>query len=126
MTAPLNAEQLRGFAQRLDARERELQGEIESKTQELEHDVEDGAEAQAIDDEERRTARAQRFLDRAERQRDAAELATVRAARQRLAAGHYGRCVQCGDDIDRARLGAQPAAARCAACQTDFERTHAA
>jgi RNA polymerase-binding transcription factor DksA len=123
MTSALTLEQLRDFARRLAEREHQLAREIADKTQELERDSEDAAEAQAIDDEERRVARTQRLLERAERSRDAEELAAVRAARQRLDAGSYGRCLQCGDDIDAARLAAQPAAARCARCQTDLERS---
>ena len=34
----------------------------------------------------------------------------------------YGRCVDCGVDIDPRRLLAQPAAARCIRCQAEAER----
>ena len=60
----------------------------------------------------------------AEEQRDVAELTAVRAALDRLAHGTYGDCHDCGEPIALARLTAQPAALRCAACQSAHE--HAA
>jgi DnaK suppressor protein len=35
----------------------------------------------------------------------------------RLEAGHYGRCVECGDEISEARLRALPFAVRCVGCE---------
>ncbi len=58
----------------------------------------------------------------AQRQRDANELAGVEAALQRLDAGSYGDCAGCGEPIPLARLWAQPAALRCAACQAAAEK----
>ena len=42
---------------------------------------------------------------------------------QRLAEGEYGICTECGDEIARERLFANPAATRCADCQQFAERT---
>ena len=61
-------------------------------------------------------------LDQAELSRDLVELREVDAALARLADGSYGRCVDCRAGIDFARLGASPAAARCAACQARHEK----
>ena len=44
------------------------------------------------------------------------QLAEIDAARQRLAAGRYGRCEVCGGPIAPARLEALPAARACIAC----------
>jgi len=44
------------------------------------------------------------------------------AALQRLDAGVYGDCVDCGQPIALERLRVQPAAERCAACQAARER----
>ncbi len=57
----------------------------------------------------------------AEVARDALELAEVRHALQRVAAGTYGACAACSDDIDSERLAANPAATRCFRCQAIFE-----
>lgn len=63
---------------------------------------------------------------RAQRKRDADELTLVEAALQRLDAGVYGDCAECGEPIPLARLWVQPAAERCAHCQAEVEKaTHA-
>lgn len=58
---------------------------------------------------------------------DQAKLAVIRRSRKleeievalaRIADGDYGRCVDCGDDIDRSVLKAGPTTARCPNCQT--------
>jgi DnaK suppressor protein len=54
--------------------------------------------------------------------RDVGELREVENARGRLREKTYGVCADCGEPIDYARLKAQPAAARCLACQTRQER----
>ncbi|MEZ5739731.1 MAG: TraR/DksA family transcriptional regulator [Burkholderiaceae bacterium] len=45
------------------------------------------------------------------------ELADTEAALERLANGDFGRCADCGDDIDANRLLAYPTARRCLGCQ---------
>jgi len=61
-------------------------------------------------------------MDIAHVARDAEELAVVDAALARIAAGDYGECVDCGEDIARERLSANPSAARCTECQERSER----
>jgi len=53
------------------------------------------------------------------------ELAEIVGVRQRIAAGTYGECLECGEAIDPARLEVNPVARRCAACQSRFERQSA-
>ena len=60
----------------------------------------------------------------AEVDRDLAELREIDVALERIAEGTYGRCDVCAEDINRERLEVQPAAIRCVACQTEFERSH--
>ncbi len=50
-------------------------------------------------------------------------LREVDEALARLAAGSYGRCVDCGARIPEARLEARPQAARCIDCQRRVERS---
>jgi RNA polymerase-binding transcription factor DksA len=45
----------------------------------------------------------------------------VLAALQRLDAGTYGTCVDCGVTLSDERLDARPEAARCVNCQHDLE-----
>ena len=63
-------------------------------------------------------------VEQAEITRDIDELRELNAAHRRLADGSYGICVDCGADIGIERLRAQPAAARCVACQRRHEKTY--
>ena len=65
---------------------------------------------------------ADREVDFAVADREALELAAIDAALARLAAGRYGRCGNCGEDIPLARLQLEPQALRCIACETERER----
>jgi DnaK suppressor protein len=49
-------------------------------------------------------------------------LAEIEAALERITAGRYGRCEQCGRLIATARLAAQPHVRYCAACDRDGHR----
>lgn len=52
-------------------------------------------------------------------------LVDVLAARRRIAAGSYGTCTQCGEEIPAARLMAYPTAKRCIDCQRRHEAASA-
>lgn len=54
--------------------------------------------------------------------RESAEIRLVDAALERIKAGSYGQCLDCGEDIPAARLHAAPEAPRCIACQEKIER----
>jgi DnaK suppressor protein len=54
--------------------------------------------------------------------RESQELQEVEAALTRIGDGSYGSCSDCGEEIDQARLKANPAARRCLPCQERFER----
>lgn len=60
-------------------------------------------------------------IDEAQEQRDIEEMVLVKAALQRLDAGTYGDCADCGEGIGLQRLLVQPAACRCASCQVAHE-----
>lgn len=64
-------------------------------------------------------------LDHADVGRDIEELRALEAARLRIQNGSYGTCVDCGNDIEFARLRVNPAAARDIECQQRYEKTHA-
>jgi DnaK suppressor protein len=53
---------------------------------------------------------------------ETAELNAVQAALQRIDAGTYGECTDCGIHIPAARLHATPEAPRCIHCQEKAER----
>ncbi len=52
---------------------------------------------------------------------DQSEIGLLLAALRRLDEGRYGHCQDCGEPISTQRLQVQPAALRCAACQTAWE-----
>lgn len=58
-------------------------------------------------------------------ERDVDELRMIDSALQRISAGTYGNCVDCGQPIPVPRLKAEPTAERCIQCQEMFEKTHA-
>ena len=49
--------------------------------------------------------------------RERQELQEIEAALARIRDGSYGICIDCGEEIGRARLKADPRAKRCLACQ---------
>ena len=53
------------------------------------------------------------------------EMRDIEAAKQRIKAGDYGVCIDCGTDIGFDRLLAYPTARRCIACQQRHERIYA-
>ena len=86
----------------------------------------DGAAAHEVADRKDEAAQQQfKGLDDAQEQRDIAELAQVESALKRLDAGIYGNCADCSEPIPLERLRVQPAAQRCARCQTAFEHAQA-
>lgn len=50
-----------------------------------------------------------------------ARLRDINDAQDRLMDGGYGRCTDCGNEIGRMRLAADPVASLCLACQTNIE-----
>ncbi|CUA97395.1 TraR/DksA family transcriptional regulator [Thiomonas bhubaneswarensis] len=56
--------------------------------------------------------------------RDANELAAIDRALQRLDTPDFGICIDCGAEIETARLMAEPTVLRCTACQQRFEHQH--
>jgi DnaK suppressor protein len=57
--------------------------------------------------------------------RNADAIRDVDSALTRIHSRHYGKCLDCGDDIGFARLMAFPTAQRCIICQGLHERTYA-
>lgn len=125
MTA-LNSEQQQALRQRLQTRARMLGGELRDLSAERQATGPAKRPAETPDDAGDQGEQVQRDEVReAEQNRDAVELAAIDAALRRMDGGRYGACVDCGIDIPPARLQAQPAAARCVACQQKLESSGA-
>ena len=101
-------------------RERLLQ-QIEQQRGGTKGRAEVAAEHFAHSEESDAQVATERDLEFAINERETDELATLDAALARWGAGTYGQCIDCGADIPAARLLATPEAARCIACQENFE-----
>lgn len=120
----LSDEQLQSLARLLDEREAQLQAEVRDAREEAQEqqemdagvvgDTGDAGQAKTRDD-----------IGHAEMERDVGELMEIDAAKQRLADGSYGECIDCTQEIGYARLQVQPSARRCTECQERFERQQA-
>ena len=119
-----NAEVRREIAAALAARREMLTREIRAKVAESRELDAESAPGEVQDNIDASQNAALAAMDRAEAERDLAELALVEAAEKRLADGTYGYCIACGEAIPVPRLRAAPAATRCTDCQTRAE--HAA
>ena len=122
--AELTAEQREELRARLDRREAELLEEVRAKTPEAAPPPSREPHNQVEDLGEQGEQRIREALAQAEQERDVDELRQIAAAKERMARGEYGECVECGVEIPLARLQATPAAARCVPCQQRYEQTH--
>jgi DnaK suppressor protein len=102
--------------QMLEERQRELVAEVQGKIRgvradgaEKPHDVMDQGETSEVD--------IQEDIELALIQMKAETLTRVNEALERLKAGSYGRCNECGDEISPQRLRALPFAVRCKDCE---------
>jgi len=108
----------------LDARERSLRSRIAERRDALDVAARPPDPAGDVADKAFGRARAEVEHDLIEM--SLKELAGIAAARERVANGTYGECIDCGEPIAPARLEVNPTARRCAACQAQHEKTSAA
>lgn len=104
------AEQLREEVQRTRAKSIE---ETPGNVAERARDAEDDSFAALVVD-----------TNLTEIERDVDELRMIDSALQRMSAGTYGKCIDCGRDIPLKRLQAEPTAERDVECQELYEKTH--
>lgn len=122
--AALTEQDLAALRDGLDQRERQLAAEVRAVNAEREGTPRDVQGSHVEDLAEQGEQRTREAIRHAERERDIEELRAIEAARERMAAGRYGECADCGNDIPLARLQVQPTALRCVACQAQYEATH--
>ena len=112
------------FAKRLQDRRRVLVAEIREQMDESDDEHAETLAAQFDDldpHDDRAVGDWVREVAMSQTARDTRELDDIEGALKRIGDGTYGECVDCGEDIPRARLDANPAAARCVPCQERFE-----
>ena len=126
----LTDEQIAELGQKLEARAAELEEEVRTLNEEAGDATAQAAlsttgaptdPADAADRGEQATRTAVRH---AEKERDQQEMRQIADARERMRAGEYGQCIDCGADIAFERLRALPSAPRCMPCQEQYERAH--
>jgi RNA polymerase-binding protein DksA len=120
----LTKKQLGRLKDALLERQRMLTSEIRAKREQAAEEAREDTMGVA-DTGDESVLRMQADLDLQEAGRDLEELQQIDAALRRMDDGGYGECVECGTDIEYARLEAQPTAMRCIDCQSQHERTYA-
>ncbi|MXU64189.1 TraR/DksA family transcriptional regulator [Oceanomicrobium pacificus] len=93
----------------LETRLAELRGRLEH----IEHDLDQPV---SKDDEDRATEREDDEVLEGIGEAGLQEIRSIEAALQRIAAGSYGECVSCGEEIDAARLDIVPHTPLCKTC----------
>ena len=81
-----------------------------------------GHTGQVVEDGDAAQASETRDMSFARRERLAARINALTQALERIARGDYGRCEECGGDIEPQRLQALPTARTCINCQQQRER----
>jgi len=125
---PFTEEQTAELGRRLEQRAAQLEDEIRTLNDEA-----GDASAQAAlsttgapndpaDEADRGEQAIRTAVRHAEKERDQQELRQIADARERMRAGDYGQCIDCGVDIAFERLQALPSAERCMPCQERHER----
>lgn len=119
----LNHEQRTELEQLLEQREQELQEGVQRLRESL-ATPRAGMDAEVLDRVEDGDARMMSSLDLTQLQREEEELRAVLEARQRMRAGTYGECQECGEPIPFARLQARPAARFCIVHEEAWEKAN--
>ncbi|HWP58406.1 MAG TPA: TraR/DksA family transcriptional regulator [Candidatus Acidoferrales bacterium] len=112
---------------------RELEAELRRRRSALLQSVAGGDEdlravAEERESELEESAQKERLARLASslKERDRRNLAGIDAALKRMAAGVYGKCERCGEDIGIGRLRALPMASLCIECASEKEKRQAA
>ena len=120
----LTATQTKELSRLIDQRRNKLIAELrEDAARSREHPYAEHA-GSAPDTGDESVATLFADLEQADVTRDLEEFRALEAARERIKAGSYGVCADCGSDVGFERLKAFPAALRCLQCQERHEKTY--
>lgn len=120
--APLTQQQISHLSELMDARfAREIE-EIRAVRARTRDQRDEGIPADWVDAAQ---VEAALTTDDAVINQDVEDARDIKAARERLSAGTYGSCVDCGEAIAYERLLAYPTAKRCIHCQRLHEQGRA-
>jgi DnaK suppressor protein len=119
---PLSQRELREIKQRLDVRQEALTRSIAEERHRIETEALPQLDADVGDQVDQAFVMTSVEMERGLIDRYNQELKEIAAVRERLAAGVFGLCLDCGEPIGAARLQAQPTAVRCTDCQWRHEK----
>lgn len=117
--ATLTRKQIGHLSELMDERYERERKEILAVTQRMREQQDEDRPADMVDVAQVGAALAS---DDATINQDVEDMRDIDAARERLATGTYGRCVDCGEAIAYERLLAYPTAKRCIHCQRLYEQ----
>ncbi len=109
------------IARRIEALQAEIHAEVDRTRDETYGEVSGGVP----DTGDEAVADVLTDITNAQTTRDLVELRALEYAQERIRAGTYGSCADCGYGIEFERLLACPEAIRCTPCQTAHEKTYA-
>jgi DnaK suppressor protein len=112
-----NEERYDELKRMLEDRRREILNEVQSKIKDVRSEGTANLTTGVVDAEETSVTDIQEDIELALIQMKAETLTRVNEALERLNAGNYGRCNECGDEISPQRLRALPFAVRCKDCE---------
>lgn len=118
----LSQRELRDIVHRLDLRQRALLTSIEEERGRINNEALPQFDADVGDQVDQAFVMTSVEMERGLIDRYTQELQQIAAVRERLAAGVFGICLDCGEPIGAARLQAQPTAVRCTDCQWRHEK----
>ena len=118
----MNRQKLADHQTRLLAMRAALQAQISEQRGGAGSRVDAAADRFGRVEDSRAQTNTERELEFALSDREVEELATIDAALNRIEAGTYGDCIDCGVQIAAARLDVSPEVTRCVPCQEKFEQ----
>lgn len=124
-TAGVTAQELQGLVEAIEERERDLRVRISGERERASAEMTSQLDGVVGDGADYAGARIRAGIESELVDRHLRDLAALEAARARLKAGTYGTCPDCGEAIGYERLRANPAALRCADCQSRREKVFA-
>jgi len=120
-TKTMSQRQLKPLLKALDEREHELRSRIAAERERTDSEGYGQLEGVVGDQADHAFVETSVDIESGMIERQLRELRDIEAARERVAEGTFGRCIECGGPIEYERLRAYPPAVRCAECQTLHE-----
>jgi DnaK suppressor protein len=123
--AELTTDTLEQLKERLGNRRQALRTKLHEERSRISSERLSDTAGEVRDSGDESAAAERTDLESAIIERDAVELREIDGALLRIEEGTYGDCVECGGEIEDARLDVYPTARRCSRCQNVLEKQYA-